>query len=178
MNCTEFESRLQQRLDQRLPLESDPFLQQHADRCDACRGQLETWRKIDSVVTPSSQSGTPETDKRRRTAALSALAATILLALVWQVARPSSDPRESQRLVSNDPKPVAVAQPNRPTSAGPAEQLYAKDPAGWWRGVQSQDWVAQTMPAVRSLREGVAPLRRSLIQAVTILTIGGGDQHS
>lgn len=52
------------------------------------------------------------------------------------------------------------------------------DPTLWWRRVQDRDWVGQTMPTVRSLREGVAPLGRSLMRAVTILTIGGRDQTS
>jgi hypothetical protein len=52
------------------------------------------------------------------------------------------------------------------------------DPAGWWRSVQDRDWVSQTMPAVQSVKQGVAPIGRSLMRAVTILTTGGYDQTS
>lgn len=52
------------------------------------------------------------------------------------------------------------------------------DPAGWWRSVQDRDWVGQTMPAVQSVKQGVAPIGRSLLRAVTILTTSGHDQTS
>jgi hypothetical protein len=52
------------------------------------------------------------------------------------------------------------------------------DPALWWRSVQDRDWVGQTMPAVQSVKDGVAPIGRSLIRAVTILTMGGHNQTS
>jgi hypothetical protein len=58
-----------------------------------------------------------------------------------------------------------------------ANQLNV-DPVGWWRDVQDRDWVSQTMPTVRSMQEGVAPLGRTLMRAMTILTTGGRDQTS
>jgi hypothetical protein len=58
----------------------------------------------------------------------------------------------------------------------------------WWKGIQGsewvdrdwiqQNWVNRTMPTVRSMQEGVAPLGRTLMRAVTILTLGGRDQTS
>lgn len=47
------------------------------------------------------------------------------------------------------------------------------DPAIWWQGVRNRDWVGHTMPAIESVQRGVAPLGRTLIRAVTILTTGG-----
>ncbi|MDC0288799.1 hypothetical protein OAL01_05050 [Rubripirellula sp.] len=52
------------------------------------------------------------------------------------------------------------------------------DPVVWWRSVQDRDWVEETMPTVRSVRQGVAPLGRTLVRAVTILTIGGEGRTS
>ena len=52
------------------------------------------------------------------------------------------------------------------------------DPVLWWQSVQDRDWVQETMPTVRSVRQGVAPLGRTLVRAVTILTIGGEGQTS
>jgi len=52
------------------------------------------------------------------------------------------------------------------------------DPVLWWRSVQDRDWVEETMPTVRSVRQGVAPLGRTLVRAVTILTIGGEGRTS
>ncbi|NND96064.1 MAG: hypothetical protein HKN47_01905 [Pirellulaceae bacterium] len=52
------------------------------------------------------------------------------------------------------------------------------DPSLWWRRIQSRDWIAQTMPAMQSVRDGVAPLGRSLVNAVTILAIGPRERTS
>jgi hypothetical protein len=44
--------------------------------------------------------------------------------------------------------------------------------------VQRRDWVGNTMPTVRTVQEGVAPLGRTLMRAVTILTLGAREQTS
>jgi hypothetical protein len=73
-------------------------------------------------------------------------------------------------LVWPDGAPLA----NRPLrAAGPA--LAAEQ---WWQRVGGQEWVDRTVPAMRSVRDGVAPLGRSFIQAVTILAGGGGARAS
>jgi hypothetical protein len=51
------------------------------------------------------------------------------------------------------------------------------DPTDWWNSVQDRDWLGQTMPTVNSVREGVAPIGRSLLRAVTILA-GGSERTS
>ena len=75
-------------------------------------------------------------------------------------------------------QPTMVETPTSPSSSLLAQTVPELDPAGWWRSVQDRDWVGQTMPTVQSVKEGVAPLGRTLMRAVTILTIGGQDQTS
>ncbi|WP_372718552.1 hypothetical protein [Novipirellula sp.] len=52
------------------------------------------------------------------------------------------------------------------------------NPVAWFHDVQQRDWLGQTMPTVESFRDGVAPIGRSLLRAVTILTTSGKDQPS
>ena len=159
MNCDDFSQRLQWLLDERLRLESDRRLQRHARQCELCRGQLDAWQQIASIMPAA-----PDRRQRGRSLALCGLAAAALIALVvhWNLTGPRGTIADrSEHPLGGDP--VAVASRD-------------VDPVLWWQGMQDRDWVAQTMPAVRNLREGVAPLGRSLLQAVTILTLGGGEQ--
>ena len=97
------------------------------------------------------------------------LAAVLLVALMAN----RGDPDRVEAVVAD------TAQTRTPVRSDALVQTGTDlDPASWWRSVQDRDWVGQTMPAVRSVREGVAPLGRSLMRAVTILAIGGRDQTS
>jgi hypothetical protein len=162
MKCQEFSQRLQQTLDDRSDLGSDWQLQQHAQQCPQCREQWQAWQQIASVMQPAVDT-VSSSDRPRRTwrpvATVAALAAAVLLAVLWQYSAASPE------LPAGGGDPVGVTL--LPGQADPV------DPADWWRHVQRRDWMAQTMPAVRSVRDGVAPLGRSLLQAVTLLTTGG-----
>ncbi len=149
MNCDDFEIRLQHTIDERVPLTSDVLLTGHADGCAACQDKLNVWLRIESVMPPQ-----PRVSRRVPMAA--ALAASVLFAVALG------------SLLREDPKKIIVAE---------TDSLLAQaDPSGWWSQVRQRDWVGETMPAVRSVREGVAPLGRSLLQAVTILTIPNGER--
>ena len=56
--------------------------------------------------------------------------------------------------------------------------MMRTDPAAWFQDVQQRDWLGQTMPTVESFRDGVAPIGRSLLRAVTILTTSGHGRPS
>lgn len=155
MNCDEFDDRLQQALDDRASPRSDPDLSRHADRCAACRHQLQAWERIAAVIPVHPRVS------RRRSRLVATLAAGILIAVVVRGFTSTEPANGTGDLEIETPTDLAAAQ---------------VDPSGWWRQVQDRDWVAQTMPAVRSVREGVAPLGRSLLQAVTLLTTGSGDR--
>lgn len=165
MNCQDFASRMQRRLDDRLPLESDRQLRRHAQHCQICRAEFDAWQQIASVMPLSAAIS----KNRFRPLAWSGLAAGALLAVAMSW---SSLPGNSWR-----PNRVgfgeAVVQSDDFSRADVGGTV---DPALWWRDVQQRNWVSQTMPAVRRVREGVAPLGRSLLQAVTILTVGGRDR--
>lgn len=165
MNCSDFEQRMQQRIDEGLSLVNDDLLAAHARWCDQCRVQMVLWQQIDSVLLEdqSIPKAMPHRSGERRDATwaiMIAVAAVLLLAFF--AAQPSDD--------------VATPTAFRPPEAG--DEYVVVDPVLWWRNVQDQDWIGQTMPAVHSVRDGVAPLGRSLLQAVAILATGRGESTS
>jgi len=169
MNCDEFAQRMHQRLDDRLSLASDGELRRHACQCPSCRAELHAWRRIASVMPVSSGDVRPTLIGNRyvRTvSAIAGLAAAILFALVVV------GNVEDSRTTAID----SAAVDDHETAL--AQQTSELDPALWWRDVQDRDWVRQTMPAVRSVQQSVAPIGRSLMRAVTILTVGGREQTS
>lgn len=169
MNCNEFTLRMHQRLDDRRSLEGDNQLRRHAHGCESCRAQLKAWRQIDSIMPAAMRDTTRSAIRKnylRTVPALASLAAAILFAMILVPHGENSiAPTVDSATTENDETVLAQA----------AGQM---DPALWWRHVQDRDWVEQTMPTVRSVREGVAPIGRSLMRAVTILTIGGREQTS
>jgi hypothetical protein len=118
----------------------------------------------------------PRQSDRRRRGLLTAcgLAAAVLLAVVLRSSFATSDGQGAIAQASLSRSPSSIAGHD----GGAAASLVAADvdPTNWWRQVHGRDWFGETMPAVRRVREGVAPLGRSLLQAVTILTIGGGGR--
>ena len=173
MDCNEFVQRMHQRLDNRWSLEADDELRRHAQRCEHCRSQLDAWHRVSSVMPPEQRverSDPSGNDYSHSLLAVVGLAAAILwmVSVIPYVENPINPRVNSDAIRSMDHDPTVLAQ----TATG---QL---DPAHWWRSVQNRDWVGQTMPAVRSVQEGVAPIGRSLRRAVTIITIGGREQTS
>jgi hypothetical protein len=176
MNCDEFEQRMQRLIDDRGAVSQDAQLTAHASCCDDCGDRMYWWQQIESVVAPavpspdpgvtaSGSADTAATSAGRKQlfawSTLAAVAAGLLVAFLVDTSR-----RDAKRT------PVAT---NMPAPAAPATDV---DPARWWRDVQDRDWIGQTMPAVQSVRAGVAPLGRSIRHAVAILTTGGGEQTS
>ncbi len=62
----------------------------------------------------------------------------------------------------------------------PTSMLASMSIDQWWHEVNQRSWIDSTMPSVmptvESVRQGVAPLGRSLVQAVGLLTRFGGGQ--
>jgi hypothetical protein len=167
MNCNEFEGRMQRLIDEGLSLIHDDQLSSHAASCPQCDQQIRLWQQIDSVLldvpcVPEVKLRPLATGGRAAASILSAVAAVLLL--VFLLPHP-----EGEQIA----KTTALAQRE------PDEELAALvDPADWWRNMRAKDWIGQTMPAVHSVRDGVAPLGRSLLQAVAILTTGAGESTS
>jgi anti-sigma factor RsiW len=178
MNCDQFTERMHRCLDNRMSLEGDGELFRHAQGCDACQAQLDAWRRIASIM-PCDQGGMsceqvgcrPVSHRRSSTAkvlaAMVGLAAAMLFVLAAVRDHSGSSKPSAAESVAADPGRTAIAQ----TSG-------ELDPTAWWQSVHERHWVEQTMPAVRSVQKGVAPLGRSLLRAVTILTTGARDQTS
>jgi len=186
MNCDEFDQRMQRLIDDRDALADDEPLNAHASRCHDCGQRMYWWGQIDSVVSTPVQSAdaglvgasfvdagfaaasSSEADvsaaggkKLFAWSLFAAVAAGLLVAFL--VGTSGHDANRT---------PVAKQLP------ASADQPMDVDPARWWRDVQGRDWISQTMPAVQSVRDGVAPLGRSIKHAVAILTSGGGEQTS
>ncbi len=190
MKCEDFDRSMQQSLDDRLRPSSDARLLRHADRCQRCRCQLEAWQRIVEVlpsadrtmasavsIAPENSTGRVVSQDvtlpgSRNSGRLSwvAMSAAAVVLLAFMTPWSFEQPEHSRSSPTTEFSGAGVES---------GEVLLADDkvdPVGWWRVVQDRDWVAQTMPAVRSVRDGVAPLGRSLLRAVTILTVGGGDR--
>ena len=176
MNCDEFDQRMQQLIDDRTALADDEQLTAHANGCPDCGQRMYWWGQIDSVVPTAVQSpdrgfagdrsiGADVSSARRKNlfawSMFAAVAAGLLVAFVLGSSR-----HEAHRTPVAKQLPMSV------------DQHIDVDPARWWRDVQDRDWISQTMPAVQSVRDGVAPLGRSIKHAVAILTTGGGEQTS
>lgn len=176
MTCEDFVQRMHERLDQRKALEADEQLVQHARNCTNCRSQLDMWAKIAPLmkadlavpVTIDGMGSNADLLGLRVIPPLltAGLAAAILIAVVGIT---TTKPYQQTTIV------------NAPTSSSTpilAQATGELDPVVWWRSVQDRDWVGETMPTVQSVKEGVAPLGRTLVRAVTILTIGGEGRTS
>jgi hypothetical protein len=168
MKCDEFGRRMHQRLDDRWSLERDDELCRHARDCESCRSQFQAWCQVASIMPANSRPAPIDTPRKahvRSVAAVAGLAAAILcMVTMGPHSQDALPPRVGSASVEHDPAVLV--------------QTGELDPALWWQSVQNRDWVGQTMPAVQSVRDGVAPIGRSLMRAVTILTTGGGEQTS
>ena len=174
MQCDDFLQKMHECLDQRIPLGVDPDMAKHAGKCDDCSSQVQIWMKIAPLLTSDfaqdndARAVAPNVFAKRKYTLISvfsaAMAAVFLFAVVgFLPTKPANQPIIAGASVSS----TALAQT-------PGEL----DPVLWWQSVQDRDWVQETMPTVRSVRQGVAPLGRTLVRAVTILTIGGEGQTS
>ncbi len=177
MNCHEFNERLQRRLDDRVRPETDRELVRHTEQCDGCRGQLSAWGRVSSLMTTSPKPVHPLPTSRwpnRQVGwAASGLVAAVILMIVATI-----DFKEASPTPHGQVEAIAQAEPIDGRERVLAATAMDVDPAQWWQQVQGHDWVSQTMPTVRSMQDGVAPLGRTLMRAMTILTTGGSDPTS
>jgi hypothetical protein len=194
MNCHEFQNRLDRILDERGDFSHDARLLDHSRECDSCRQSLELWQGIDfALQTPrASTQRFAERDPVKVTIAVGALAAAMLLIasagtawlstpwntpgapvspLVERFPQETGSPPEqsSQRIVANSalaPETIVAV------FDGVRRPLAVKSDAeaeAFWGTLQSDQWMVHTMPAVNSVREGVAPIGRSVRRALAIL---------
>ncbi len=177
MNCDDFHERLQRRLDDRVRPESDRELVRHTMQCECCRGQLDTWRRVSSLMPAVGDvRSLPAVSQRKRSmrAPLSGLAVAASLAFVLSTVL--RDREVNSPTSSSSGGSISKSDRVDHHAGRLAAVNNDLDPTAWWEQVHHQDWVGQTMPTVRSMQQGVAPLGRTLMRAVTILTIGGRDQ--
>ncbi|MFK8115475.1 MAG: anti-sigma factor [Rubripirellula sp.] len=170
MNCDDFGQQLNDRLDDRLPIDCGE-LRDHARECASCQAQMDAWQQISSIL-PAGSVAVSRSDSSRRYAGgrAFAIAAVLLVAFTihWKTDL-------GQAFSQSGSVPSQVDRGDEATVLAQAGDL---DPIGWWREVQDRDWINQTMPTVKSVQQGVAPIGRSLMRAATILTIGGPNQTS
>jgi hypothetical protein len=176
VNCNTFHDRLQQCLDSRRRPEADADLVQHAEHCSLCRERLEVWHRVAELMLSCDHPESSSTGGGKRTArhfgAVAAAAACLVMLFSTFV--------RDRQLPTASPALDAVSKSDRfeGTTEFIASIDLEGDPAKWWHRVQRSDWVGGTMPTVRTVQEGVAPLGRTLMRAVTILTLGAREQTS
>lgn len=178
MNCDRFEQRMNALLDQRHEVDSDPLLQSHAQHCESCRDKLAIWQPVSQLLAPEPVRASSPSGRRMLVATAAGLIFALFAARGFQspeqpIAR--AEFRSDPTTASQSETVPADETPGSPSpsveSTGESEEPSI-DPQHWWRQVQPSDWVAQSMPTVRSVREGVAPIGRSFLQAVNLLTFG------
>tara|TARA_R110002073_G_scaffold65408_34_gene163530 strand:+ start:9095 stop:9718 length:624 start_codon:yes stop_codon:yes gene_type:complete len=207
MTCQEFMATLQHQIDRRQSLDGNDLLQTHASQCDCCRERLVAWQQIATVLPggeplaeislAQADSGSCLGDSRARfiprhvMAAVVLAAAAVILVAFRMPPTPTLSPSaessiallvpESSPSLENPSSSLEDRMPKTGLSMLGAENpAYGMrtNPVAWFHDVQQRDWLGQTMPTVESFRDGVAPIGRSLLRAVTILTTAGKDQPS
>jgi hypothetical protein len=186
MNCNDFQRQFHHQLDQR-DRSFDDAMQQHMRGCDHCRGQIQLWDLIEHSVQspspanlfcgPSLASSWPQTlGQFARGCAKPVAAMAVAASLLWMIFGISDD--------STLPV-VSKTQEVRPADLIVSESNIPSGPAGWqsgattqpaihpallWNDLRQRDWLGETMPTVHYVRDGVAPLGRSIKRAATLLT--------
>lgn len=181
MRCEEFIEHLHERLDQRLPLGSDRDLELHAAKCDDCWSEMCVWLEIAPLLKSGqiecAQVEVASSSKGHR--ALPPIMTAVLAAAILVAVVGISPTKSNSKPILSDAAVSSGTVSSGTVSSGSVAQVTGElDPVVWWRSVQDRDWVEETMPTVRSVRQGVAPLGRTLVRAVTILTIGGERRTS
>ena len=178
MNCNEFQQQFQRWIDQRQTV-PDQSIQEHAGQCEACRRQLRLWQAIQPSLTQHDDSTNlvshPTARKSMRSNAIVALAVTACLVIAIVKPRTSGPFVDSQSLTSIRPPLAEMPSAEVNLSVVSDSQLR---PGDWWDDIRDRDWVSRTMPTVRIVRDGVAPLGRSIQRAATLLTTAPREQTS
>lgn len=180
--CERFDRRMQDRLDAREAIDDDVTLREHAESCAACRQRRDAWLRIERGLFPAADvgevgfgadpGGRPNRSDRSRVGRVTTVAVTAAAVLMAVVVRQiDADRRESSPV-------VVAADGDRGTVGEAPDGMPIADVSAPWIGdFSKQAWYDRTMPAVRSVRDGVAPLGRSFLQAVAILSHGGGPNR-
>lgn len=202
MNCHEFENRLNDLLDERLPVGEDGALRAHAARCGNCReiwlAQQQVvayfqqsrptvrreWSRQNQVVCvqPSARNARWRFDFRWLAVAGVGIAAAIVL--MFSPAWPGNRaPEQAQPVAENAPPPVvpandlavAVASQNATNGSGMRlEQLFA-----WQQWAEHWPDSIEQMEQVEEMSPGLRPLRSSFSVAFHTLwrTIPGSREQ-
>ena len=128
----------------------------------------------------------PATRRQRVLPALATAAAILLFASLnpWRqntpqpvaIIHPPNDASTAETL----PKPQASEKSNEigieaAVSNSPGSMASTDQPmwrtTRWWAAMSDDQWVSQTIPAVTSVRQGVAPIGRSMKRALSILML-------
>ncbi|WP_182868944.1 hypothetical protein [Stieleria mannarensis] len=191
MRCDQFHDRLDLLLDRRADVRQDTLLRDHANKCPTCHDSLQIWCTIDEHINPAAEpdhdAPSPQTALPISNATIWAVACAAVvivcvgLAGLW---RSSSQSRDSVIASTNLGQPVDLADGIDHADEMPAHENAAatSDPlppstalnwqtSQWWSAMSDEPWVDHTLPAVNSVRIGVAPIGRSMKQAMTILMI-------
>jgi hypothetical protein len=192
MKCDEFQQQFQRFLDRRDRLPNRQ-MREHADLCASCRYQLQLWQRIEtSLASESPHDQTPinidspvkaSRSSRRvrqrptiRGGSLVAAATAACLTVIIAMHRTSDPNMDTPRLTSMDTSQTELG------TIEPSIGLH-RDPFLWWNELRdrewnSGDWVSRTLPTVRIVSDGVAPLGRSIQRAATLLTTATREQTS
>lgn len=200
MNCDDFNDWLHSRLDSRTILAISHDAKTHLEQCNLCRGQLDAWKQISSIlptddfakaIDPVSTTQISHRRNRSRTATWALVGAAVFIGCTLTIAQTIrrantvvvvdvSVNQDSKSSVFGETSADAtpVARDNNIVVHSAELTTPTIDPSSWWQEVQGTDWIGNSMPTMQSMRDGVAPLGRSLVQAVTLLTRFGGGQTS
>ena len=175
MNCDDFNDWLQEQLDQRHNFVVSKSAGKHLRQCPVCRQQLDAWQQIASILPAEHVLQTIDASqfqqRRLHYGWVAAASAAAICLMIFGASLLLSNVGE------NKTRSLAKIEINR-TSEYNDLSSASIDASRWWDTVRQRDWIGQTMPTVKSMRDGVAPLGRSLVQAVSLLTYSGGDQTS
>ncbi|QDV46967.1 hypothetical protein Enr13x_68760 [Stieleria neptunia] len=201
MRCDQFHDRLDQLLDARQDVGRDRLLCDHASHCQTCRDSLQIWSAIDDFVSPQEPvspvcAGPPKSAPgsvpiattgawaTRTWATAAAVLVCVAIAGRWLSGDSLTDKSESSAIASvvtdgtlahQTPAPPGAVKSAPDPSLGQPSRLptaaISLPTSQWWSVVSDEPWVHHTLPAVNSVRIGVAPIGRSMKQAIAILMI-------
>ena len=176
MNCDDFSEWLQVQLDQRSNVILPSEMAEHLNECESCRGQVEAWNRIASIMPNDSATilapaPVASWTTRQTIVAVASIAAVALVSFL--VGFGNSDEADTPQAVA-----MASVQSDRALVRLSDVNDANVNPVVLWKKLQSRDWISETMPTVQSVRDGMAPLGRSFTTAVNILTMGNRERPS